>query len=195
MPPPKHVPNSSAFVDKYIQKSQPFARPICRKIRQIILKSDPDIIEDWKWGPNYYKNGMVCGFGAFQKHVHLSFFRGDAMKDPKGLFVHGEENRHNRGIKFTDVGQVDEKILTRYVKEAVTINERGIELKEKTVALPLDFKKELEKNRKAKEFFSSSSYTNRKEYVTWVTSAKKKETRDRRLKLAIRRLSKKQKFS
>lgn len=178
-----------------MQQAQPFAQPICRKIREIILKSDPGIIEDWKWGPNYYKNGMICGFGAFQKHVHLAFFRGDAMKDSENLFVHGEKNRHNRGIKFTDVGQIDEKILATYVKEAVAVNEKGIELQERRITLPSDFRRSLEKNKKAKEFFESSSYTNRKEFVTWIAGAKKEETRERRLKLAVQRLARGEKFS
>ncbi len=192
---PRHVPNASALIDDYVQKSRPFAQPICRKIREIILKSDPGIVEDWKWGPNYYKNGMICGFGAFQKHVHLAFFRGNAMKDSKNLFVHGEKNRHNRGIKFTDLSHVDGKILTAYVKEAVAINEKGTKLKEKKIPLPLDFRKALGKSKNAKEFFESSSYTNRKEYVTWIAGAKKEETRKRRLNLAVQKLAKKQKFS
>lgn len=195
MPQPKQVPNASALIDEYVRKSQPFARPICRKIREIILKSDPGIIEDWKWGPNYYKNGMICGFGTFQKHVHLAFFRGDAMKDSKNLFVHGEKNRHNRGIKFTDVSQINAKILATYIKEAVRINEKGIGLQKKIITLPADFKRALEKNKKAGEFFSASSYTNRKEFVGWITGAKREETRERRLKLAVQKLARGKKFS
>ncbi|MBI2619272.1 MAG: YdeI/OmpD-associated family protein [Ignavibacteriales bacterium] len=190
-----HVPNADRMIDDYIAQAQPFAREICTKIREIILKADPVIIEDWKWGPNYYKDGMMCGFGAFKQHVHLVFFRGDAMKDPKKLFIHGEQNRHNRGIKFTDVGQIDERVLTAYVREAVAINEKGIQLKPKSLSLPADFRKALSQHRKAKEFFDTSSHTNRKEYINWILSARKNETRRRRLAESIRKLSKRQKFS
>jgi len=191
----RHDPNAKKRIDDYIARARPFAQKISAKLRSIIVKADPEIIEDWKWGPNYYKNGMVCGFGAFQKHVHLAFFRGDAMKDPKKLFVHGERNRHNRGIKFTDLRQINEKVLTAYIREAIGINEKGIPLAPRKVTIPPDFRKALTQNKKAREFFDNSSYTNRKEYVQWITSAKKKETRGRRLSESIRKLAAGQKFS
>jgi len=46
----------------------------------------------------------------------------------------------------------------------------------------------LEKNKKAKEFFNSLSFTNRKEYVTWIVSAKREETKQKRLKELINKL-------
>ena len=192
---PVHNPNARKLITRYFQRARPFARPICQKIRGIIHKADRRIIEDWKWGPNFYKDGMVCGLAHFKEHVHLFFFRGTAMKDPKRLFVHGETNRHIRGIKFTDARQVNETALLAYVREAVKLNERGVKAEEKKIALPSDFRTALRKNRKALEFFQSSSYTNRKEYVQWITGAKMKETRVRRLKTAVSKLSRKIKFS
>jgi len=38
------------------------------------------------------------------------------------------------------------------------------------------------------EFFSSLSFTNQKEYVTWIEGAKKEETRKRRLETALEKL-------
>lgn len=135
----RHHPDAKRMIDAYIAKSAPFAQPICRKLRTIILQAEPQMIEDWKWGPNYYYKGMVCGFGAFKQHVTLIFFRGDAMKDGKNLFVTGESNKHNRNVKFSDVSEIDEKALARYIDEAVRINVKGIAIKERAIALPTDF--------------------------------------------------------
>jgi uncharacterized protein YdeI (YjbR/CyaY-like superfamily) len=45
--------------------------------------------------------------------------------------------------------------------------------------------KQLVENTAAYDFFNTLSYTNRKEYVRWITSAKMAETRDKRLNNAI----------
>lgn len=64
----------------------------------------------------------------------------------------------------------------------------------RTIDIPEDFQKELEKSSEAKDFFDTLSYTNRKKYVEWVISAKKAETRERRLMDSIAMLLDKTKF-
>lgn len=53
------------------------------------------------------------------------------------------------------------------------------------VQIPEDFKRELEENKEAKNVFCSLSYSNQKRFVEWITSAKKIETRDKRLKGSV----------
>lgn len=53
------------------------------------------------------------------------------------------------------------------------------------VIVPEDLATLLKKNEEAKTFFESLSYTHRKEYVHWIESAKKAETRERRLTKTI----------
>jgi hypothetical protein len=60
----------------------------------------------------------------------------------------------------------------------------------KTVRLPDDFAQELEKNKQVQAFFSGLSFTNRKEYVEWIVSAKRPETRAARIAGSIERLGK-----
>jgi hypothetical protein len=52
---------------------------------------------------------------------------------------------------------------------------------QRTVDVPEDLRKLLAKNKKAKEVFEALTYSHKKEYVDWLTSAKKEETRLRRL--------------
>jgi hypothetical protein len=89
-------PNAKREILDYIGAMPEFSRAICKKLRTLILKADKHIIEDWKWGPNYYYSGMLCGYGAFKNHVKFTFYNGSAMKDPKNLFNHCVDNEFNR---------------------------------------------------------------------------------------------------
>jgi uncharacterized protein YdeI (YjbR/CyaY-like superfamily) len=189
----KHNPNAKTLIDEGIREAEPKAQAICKKIRSIIFKAEPAIIEDWKWGPNYYKGGMVCGFWYFKTHVTLTFFQGALLKDKKKILLKNEGNLHNRHIKFTDIKQIDEKILIEYITEAVINNEKGLKLteaKDKTVVIPDDLKKLLSKNKLLKNF-EEMSYSRRKDYVQWIEGAKQAETRIRRIDQALTKIREK----
>jgi hypothetical protein len=64
----------------------------------------------------------------------------------------------------------------------------GVNYETRAVLPPNDFMKELNRSKIASHFFDKLSFTNKKEYVAWVTSAKKEETRNRRLGVAIDKL-------
>ena len=65
-----------------------------------------------------------------------------------------------------------------------------IDPKQKTIRLPEDFETALRKNKKQKEFFDTLSFTNRKEYVEWIVTARREETRNERIKGSVERLAK-----
>ena len=139
----KHNPNASVLIEEGISKLEPFAQVICKKLRDIILSADSEIIEDWKWGPNYYLNGMVCGYWGFKKHVTFVFFQGSLLKDKKKILVQNPGNVHNRHIKYTDVSQVDEALLLEYLFEAIDNNRKGLKIavtKDKTVTVSKDIR-------------------------------------------------------
>lgn len=56
------------------------------------------------------------------------------------------------------------------------------------IELPDDFKNELEKNEEALEFYNSLSYSVKRKYFQWITSAKKAETREKRIQEALIKL-------
>ena len=60
----------------------------------------------------------------------------------------------------------------------------------RVVEVPEEFEKRLEKE-KLLTFFETLSNTHRKEYVRWITEAKKEETRRARFEKAIALLKKK----
>ena len=64
------------------------------------------------------------------------------------------------------------------------------DIEPRAVEIPADLLKELKKDQEAKAFFDKLSYTHQKEYVTWVTEAKKEATRQDRILKTIEILKK-----
>jgi hypothetical protein len=67
---------------------------------------------------------------------------------------------------------------------------KWVDPKTKTVTLPDDFAGALKKNKKQAEFFQSLSFTNKKEYLEWIVTARREETRKERIAGSIERLGK-----
>lgn len=65
-----------------------------------------------------------------------------------------------------------------------------IDAKKKIITLPDDFASALKKVKKQETFFNALSFTNRKEYVEWIVSAKREKIRATRVKESIERLAK-----
>lgn len=63
------------------------------------------------------------------------------------------------------------------------------DIEERIVELPEDFKNRLEENNKASEFYNSLSYSHQKKYIDWILSAKRIETREKRIREAIEMLN------
>ncbi|MDF2187788.1 YdeI/OmpD-associated family protein [Paraflavitalea sp. CAU 1676] len=60
----------------------------------------------------------------------------------------------------------------------------------KTVIVPEDLAKALNKNKQAGKLFNALAYSHRREYVEWIITAKKEETRANRIEGTIDRLMK-----
>jgi Bacteriocin-protection, YdeI or OmpD-Associated len=60
----------------------------------------------------------------------------------------------------------------------------------KTIRLPEDLAAAFKNNKKEMDFFNTLSFTNRKEYVEWIVTAKQEETRKKRIQGTVERLSK-----
>lgn len=77
---------------------------------------------------------------------------------------------------------------TRAFSEIKSSELNGIDFEKRLVVPPVELGKLFTKHKEAQEFFSSLSFTNQKEYVTWIEGAKKEETRKRRLETALEKL-------
>ena len=184
---PKHVPNASVLITEAFDKMPDHIKAIAVKLRELVHKAEPKIIEDWKWGPNFYCMGMVCNVWGFKEHASITFFNGVNMKDELKLFNYGELNSKNRTIKFTSIDEVNEKAILTYLKEAVRLNKAGEIKANKTVEIPLELKKILSEHNLL-AVFERQSFTYRKEAVFSITSAQQSITKVRRIEKLIAHL-------
>jgi hypothetical protein len=79
------------------------------------------------------------------------------------------------------------KTIGKGIGDVVRV-ELELDIEERTVTVPEDLKAAFAKSIKAGDVFNTLSYTNRKEYALWITSAKKIETREKRVSETIRKL-------
>jgi hypothetical protein len=65
-----------------------------------------------------------------------------------------------------------------------------VDPKTKFVRLPDDLATAFKTNKKEEQIFNELSFTNKKEYIEWIVTAKREETRNERIKGTIERLNK-----
>ncbi|MDF1517193.1 MAG: YdeI/OmpD-associated family protein, partial [Lutibacter sp.] len=181
---------ASSFIDAYIATRAPFAKEILLLFRELIHKADNSVIEDWKWNaPVFHKNELVCGFGAFQKHVSIHFFNGAKMSDQHHLFSGDCSAKHTRTVKFSAVSDIDKNQLLDYFKEAFLLGQKDIQKTEnREIEIPELLQKALDENELAKKNFENMAYTYRKEYALHISGAKQEATKLKRLERIISNL-------
>ncbi len=179
-------------VDTYIAKSKPFAQPILEHIREIVHSVSPDIEESIKWSfPHFDYKGTICSMAAFKEHSAFGFWKGSIMKDPdKVINPVGKTAMGSLG-RITSVKDLpSKKILVKYIKEAIELNENGVVVPKKApakkdeISTPEDFANALAK-KKAKKVYDAFSPSHKKEYIGWFIEAKREETRKSRIDQAI----------
>jgi len=77
---------------------------------------------------------------------------------------------------------------TRGFSKVAPVEIPGVDFEKRTVMPPPDLQVLLDKHKTACSFFQALSFTNKKEYVVWITGAKKEETRIKRVKAALDKL-------
>lgn len=175
-------------IEGYIEKPREDFIPILEKLRGILLKDEFQLEEGWKWSaPNYDHKGMVCWLAHFKNHVGLNFFKGSLIEDLHGLYDEACMDKGNRMVKFRSIEEVDEEKLAFYIHEAVMLNVKGIKVAKKKIEVdvPEDLVYELDRNPKAKAFFNSLAPGYKRDYLEWITSAKREATREKRLATTI----------
>ncbi len=89
-------------------------------------------------------------------------------------------------IRFKKTDKIPNR--TRAFSEMKSQEINGIDFEKRLAVPPVELDKLFTRHEKAQEFFSSLSFTNQKEYVSWIEGARKEETRQRRLETALEKL-------
>ena len=175
-------------VDAYIDKAQPFAKPILQYLRKAVHAGCPDVVETMKWSvPHFTYQGMLCSMASFKEHCTFGFWKASLLE------VGGTRGAEARGQfgRITSVKDLPpQKVLVALVEEAAALNETGVKVERQPrerqpLPTPDYLLAALKKNKKALATFESFSPSHRREYVEWITEARREETRQRRLGTAL----------
>jgi len=182
-------------IDAYIARSADFAKPILNHLRRLVHEACPEVEETLKWNfPHFMHQGMLCGMAAFKAHCTFGIWKG-ALIFPQNKPDEEAIGQFGRITSLSDLPSA--KVLIGYVKQAVRLNEAGIKVparskpkEKKELAVPDYFMAALKKNKQALKSFENFSYSHKKEYVEWITEAKREETRTKRMERALEWLAK-----
>jgi uncharacterized protein YdeI (YjbR/CyaY-like superfamily) len=193
------MPSTDTRIDSYIEKSDSFAKPILKHLRQLVHKGCPEVEETIKWGfPHFEYKGILCSMASFKQHCSFGFWKASVMKDEKKLLNPVGKTAMGHFGRITSLKDLPaDKVIIEYIKEAVRLNENEIKLPtrikagttKKELKIPDDLLAALKKNKAAMKTYENFSPSNKKEYVEWITGAKTEDTRKTRLQTAIEWMS------
>jgi uncharacterized protein YdeI (YjbR/CyaY-like superfamily) len=188
------VPARDPRVDTYIGKSAEFARPILAHLRDVVHRVCPQVQETLKWRmPTFMYHGMLCGMAAFKQHCTFGFWKHELVVGKELAADAQAMGQFGRITRLADLPS--QKVLVSYIKKAMRLNEEGVKAPRATPKhkpaprAPDDLTAALKKNRKAAATFAAFSPSHQREYVEWISEAKREQTRARRLATAIQWLA------
>lgn len=173
--------------DRWIENVSAFSRPICEQLRSWIIRWEPDLTESIKWNNLCFSGRkLVCGVSGCKKHVAIFFFRGTELYDPTDLFTPADNNTWIRSIRVTDFTKFPREAFRKLLHAAVALDADPDRLppppqKRADWPVPDFFTKALKKNQAAAANFAAFAPTYQREYLVWLTTAKREETREKRL--------------
>lgn len=174
-----------ARIDEYIAKAADFARPILVHLRELAHRALPGAVETIKWGmPHFLVNGKnVAGMAAFKAHctfvIHGDGRQGDAM---------GQFGRITAISDLPDEPELVGKLQAARdrVETKGTAQKTGGTRKPKPeIPMPDDFAAALGAVPSARETFDAFAPSHRRDYLEWITEAKTRATRDKRMAQSV----------
>ena len=178
-------------VDAYIERQAEFARPILQHLRAGVHAACPKAEETLKWSaPAFmYKGEILAMMAGFKQHTAFNFWRGTQVTGDTGV-QEKAMGQFGRMASLDDVPDAD--TFAALVRKAMSLTDAGVKPPQKKkaeakapAATPEDLRTALDANPAAAATFDGFSPSCRREYVEWVTEAKRPETRAKRIAQAV----------
>jgi hypothetical protein len=123
--------SASAPIDARIKDLGDWRGETLSRIRALIKKADPDVVEEVKWRkpsnpagvPVWSHDGIICTGETYKNHVKLTFAKGASLKDPSHLF--NQDGTVRRAIDIREGDSVDEGAFKDLIRAAVALNTSG----------------------------------------------------------------------
>jgi len=133
------VPNAevsdACSVDAAIKRYGDWRGATLAKVRALIKKADPNVIENVKWRkpsnnmqgvPVWEHDGLICTGETYKATVKLTFARGAALEDPCRLFNASLDGGTRRAIDIHEGESLNELAFMDLISAAVELNQNLI---------------------------------------------------------------------
>ena len=119
--------SASKLISRRIAELADWRGETLGRMRELIRKADPDVVEEWKWRgtPVWSHDGIICTGESYKKVVKLTFFKGASLKDPTHLFNSSLDGNVRRALDIHEGEDVDASSFQALVREAVALNSSG----------------------------------------------------------------------
>jgi len=124
--------SASGLISKRIAELGDWRGETLSRMRTLIKKADPDVVEEWKWvkptkpgTPVWSHDGIICTGESYKSVVKLTFAKGASLKDPARLFNSSLDGNVRRAIDIREGEEVDESAFKALVRQAVALNGSG----------------------------------------------------------------------
>src|SRR6202158_351814 len=114
----------SRLIDARIKELDDWRGKTLSRVRALIKRADPEVVEEWKWGggPVWSHDGLICTGETYKSVVMLTCSKGAALKDPTGLFNSSLEGNTRRAIDFHEGDEIDENAFKTLIRAAAALN-------------------------------------------------------------------------
>ena len=143
-----------------------------------------------KWGmPGYMIDGKnVLGIGSFKNWSCLWFHQGSFLADNAGVLENAQEGKTKgmRQWRFSKLEDIDDAVVTAYLKEAIENQKAGKEIKPSKksaskVEIPIMLKAYLDHNLSHLKTFEKLTLSQQNEFSNYIGEAKREKTKLDRL--------------
>ena len=156
------------------------------RIKPVLLETGMQ--ETIKWGiPVFtFKGKNIVGIAPFKNHLAIWFYQGVLLKDSRKLLINAQEGK-TKALRQWKIhpGEIpDLQVLKQYVEEAIKNEQLGKHYKPERdlpLELPDLLKTHLDADSTLKVAFEKLSPSKQKDYVLYISEAKREETRQQRM--------------
>jgi hypothetical protein len=181
----------------WLETCPDFSWPLAGRVHEWILTWEPDLAESIKWNMLCYSGRkLVCGLSACQRHLGITFFRGTELSDPAGLFSTAANNTNILSIRVTTFDGFNLPAFRTLVHRAMALDAEVSQPsvpknRRKQWPMPRFFAQALARksNHAAAEGFRRLAPSCQREYLVWLSTAKRPETRTQRIAVTLAALA------
>lgn len=131
MPTDDSTESPSELIDRRIDELPDWRGDVLARVRALIKRADPDVVEEIKWRkptnplgvPVWSHDGIICTGEIYKDKVKLTFAYGASLDDPAGVFNASLDAGTRRAIDIREDDELDEQAFMALIRSAAGLDE------------------------------------------------------------------------